>query len=177
MSNHPGVNDVLGLLDTLKEAVHEFGVREAKLENEFRLASVAETKAHEAEIEALSVEFSERITQAAVGFQTGTEACRSRFERRKTKINQAHYAARKRILEAISEQEGRQKNRIQENVLEAERRRDTERRNAESALEEFNLRLSGHARIRRAYGAGRAQSVSRLRHFSEDARQRGAIAT
>ena len=42
MNNHPGVNDMLALLDAMKNAVRDFVAREEKLNSDFRVQSAAE---------------------------------------------------------------------------------------------------------------------------------------
>ena len=44
MSNHPGANEMLALLNELKASVHEFAAREERLAVEFRAGSAMATE-------------------------------------------------------------------------------------------------------------------------------------
>jgi hypothetical protein len=146
----PGVNQTLALLDSLGGAFREFADREAQLTNESRAGSAAETKAFESAEEAQETQLAGALSEAEAVFQNGKQNAQARFEQRKRWINQAHMASRKRAMDAIRDQEGRQKYKIQESSLGAERRRDNDATAAAAAREEFHNRL---AESREAFNA------------------------
>jgi hypothetical protein len=142
VSNHLGTTDALALLDGLKAAVHEFAAREEKLNAEFRARSNAETKTFDQAAAVQAAETSEIMARATAEFQNEREQSAARFQKRKARINQAHMASRKRALDAIRDEEGKRKYKVQEGTLNAERRRETSLADAAKALEDFNGRLA-----------------------------------
>ena len=141
MSNHPGANEMLALLNELKASVHEFAAREESLAVDFRAGSAMATRACEAAVDAHAAQVSQAIAGAEAGLQTEKARAEARFEQRKRWINQAHFSARKRALENIRQQEGRAKYKVQEGTLRMERQRETELATAASVRQEFHARL------------------------------------
>ncbi|MGA3163123.1 MAG: FtsK/SpoIIIE domain-containing protein [Verrucomicrobiota bacterium] len=138
MSSHLGVNATLALLDRLKSAIQDFAAREGKLNDEFRARFAAETKAFESAREKHASWLTESLAGAEAAFEAEKDKWRSKFESRKTRINQAHTAACKQIREGI----GGFERRIRENLTQAERDRDAELANAAVTWEDFNTKLA-----------------------------------
>jgi DNA segregation ATPase FtsK/SpoIIIE-like protein len=136
------VNQTLALLDSLGGALRDFAASEEQLNGGFRAGSAAETKTFEAAMEAHESQLAEALTHEETAFQTVKENGLARFEKRKRWINQAHMASRKRAMEAIRDQEGRQKYKIQESSLGAERLRNTDLATADATREAFHIRLT-----------------------------------
>jgi hypothetical protein len=136
-----GVNEMLALLDALKGALHDFAAREEKLNGEFHARTAAETKAFEASTQEHASQLSERIAGAETGLEAEKKHCRSKFERRKARIAQAHLTCNRQVMEG-TDLEGRQKHRLQTSALGAERNRDAELANAAVTLENFKIKLA-----------------------------------
>jgi hypothetical protein len=136
-----GVNEMLALLDALKGALQDFAAREEKLNGESRARNAAETKAFEASTQEQASRLSERIADAETGLEAEKKKCRSRFERRKARITQAHLTCNRQVMEG-TDLEGRRKHRLQKSALDAERKRDTDLANAAATLENFKIKLA-----------------------------------
>ena len=160
MSSHLGVNGTLALLDRLKSAVQDFAAKEEKLAGEFRVRFTASTKAFETAQEEQTSRLTEDIAGMEASFEAGKDECRSKFESRKTRINQAHTTASKRVREGV----GGFDQRIRENLTQAERDRDAELANAAVVWEDFNTKL---AQSREAFEPLEKAAKSAFRGYSE----------
>ena len=132
---------MLALLDRFQSALQDFAAREEKLDGESRARTSAETKAFEASTEQHAARLSERIADAETGLEAEKKNCRSRFERRKARIAQAHLTCNRQVMEG-TDLEGRQKHRLQTSAMAAERNRDTDLANAAATLENFKIKLA-----------------------------------
>jgi hypothetical protein len=132
---------MLALLDRFQSALQDFAAREEKLNGEFHARTSAEAKAFEASTEEQAARLSERIAGAETGLEAEKINCRSRFERRKARISQAHLTCNRQVMEG-TDREGRQKHGLQTSTMAAERKRDAELANAVANLENFNLKLA-----------------------------------
>lgn len=141
MSNKFGAKDMVALLDALKNAMRDFASREEKLNADFRARSTVETRAFDAAREKQSTAAAETISKTEADFLRAKERAGARFDQRKSRLNQAHISARKRVLDAIAQQEADIKYSVQSGSLEAERVRDEKLAGEVSALEDFNRRL------------------------------------
>jgi DNA segregation ATPase FtsK/SpoIIIE, S-DNA-T family len=142
VSSHPGIKETLELLGRLRETIHEFAAREEKLTAALRSRTAAEKKTFEAGSTAQESRATEAVAGAEAGFERDRQRAQSRFELRKTRINQGHMASRKRALDAIRDQEGKRKYKVQAGTLSAERQREANLAAAVTAYEEFQARLS-----------------------------------
>ena len=133
---------MVALLETLRNAMRDFAAREEKLNADFRARSGVETRAFEIEKDKQSTASQETLAKAEAEFQAAKEGVQARFEARKTKINQAHINARKRVLDAISQQEADIKYSVQSGSLEAERVRDEKLTATAAALQDFERRTN-----------------------------------
>src|ERR1051325_7968786 len=120
----PSARQILARLDALKNAAEEFAAREEKLNRDFQSRATALTTAFESAMQAHETELAERITETGAAQETDTARASARFEQRKVRLNDAHYAVRKRVMESVTHEEGRRKYKIQEGTLDAERRRE-----------------------------------------------------
>ncbi|HWC61113.1 MAG TPA: hypothetical protein VHC44_15565, partial [Verrucomicrobiae bacterium] len=141
MSNNFGAKDMVALLETLKNAMRDFAAREEKLNTDFRTRSAMETRAFDIAKDQQSASAADTIAKAESEFDAATEQSKTHFEQRKTKLNQAHINARKRVLDQISQQEADIKYSVQTGSIEAERVRDEKLTAAAAALEDFNRRV------------------------------------
>ena len=132
---------MLALLDRFRSAIQDFADREEKLNGEFRARTAAETKAFEASTQEQASQLSERIADAKTGLEAERKNCRSKFERRKARITQAHLTCNRQVMEG-TDREGRHKHWLQKNTVDAERKRDAELANAATTLENFKSKLA-----------------------------------
>jgi hypothetical protein len=132
---------MLALLDQFQSAIQDFAEREEKLNGESRARTAAETKAFETSTQEQATRLSERIAGAETGLEAEKKNCRSKFERRKARINQAHLTCNRQVMEG-TDREGRQKHGLQKSTLDAERKRDAELANAAVTLENFKIKLA-----------------------------------
>ncbi|HLP77170.1 MAG TPA: hypothetical protein VK327_09655, partial [Candidatus Paceibacterota bacterium] len=142
MSNHLETKDALALLNQLKATVQEFATREEKINADFRTRSAAEEKAFEAARESRVAQNAELLSQAEAGHRESIARCEARFEERKKRISRSHMESRRRAMDAIHEQEGKRKYKVQEGTLNAEKRREACLGAAAAALEEFETRVT-----------------------------------
>ena len=132
---------MVALLETLKNALRDFAAREEKLNSDFRTRSAVETRAFDAAKGTQSTTAAETIAQATANFDSASGQAHTRFEQRKACLNQAHINARKRVMDAITQQEADIKYSVQTGSLEAERVRDEKIAATAAALEDFNRRV------------------------------------
>lgn len=142
MSNQFGAKEMLALLETLKSAMRDFAAREEKLNADYRARSAAEIRAYDNSIKNQATEGEEATAKLEVNYQETKTRAKARFEQRKAKINSAHIAARKRVLDEIGQQEAEIKYSVQSGSLEAERVRDEKLAASASAVEDFNRRTT-----------------------------------
>src|SRR5438128_4497715 len=108
-----GVTEMVALLEKLRNAIADFAAREEKLNQGFQLKIAAETRAFEAAQREQTSQQAGRLAEAESSFQTQKENAQARFERRKTKINEAHKRLRRTAMEDITTREGRRKHKLQ----------------------------------------------------------------
>jgi hypothetical protein len=137
-----GVNEMLALLDRLESAVRTFTEREEKLTGEFRARSSATEKAFETATEERASQLAERIAGAETAFEADKHKLQSKFDRRKSRITQAHRTSTQQVMEG-TDRAGRRQRQIQEGSMDTERRRDDDLAKAAAKLEKFKARLAG----------------------------------
>src|SRR5258708_21395760 len=82
------------------------------------------------------------IRQADSLLAAGEQAATGKYERRKSRIHQAHKAARKQAAERIEGLEGRRKYKLQAEMLQATRNRETSLARDEAPFEELKTGLA-----------------------------------
>jgi S-DNA-T family DNA segregation ATPase FtsK/SpoIIIE len=142
VNNNFGVSEMLDLLERLKGVVQDFRGREDKLDLDYRVRINNEKKAHETAAKEQAQRHSEQLTNAEIEAQNDYARWTSRFDRRKVLINEAHKKLRRLAVDDVTNHEGRRKHRLQQNALEAEKRRDSDLANASTALKEFKEKLA-----------------------------------
>jgi hypothetical protein len=138
----PGVNEMLALLDALKKNVRDFAAREEKLESDFRVQTAAGLRGFASRNQAQEAAAMTQELDVATALKNEKDQCQSRFERRKIRINSAHAAVSRRVLNQIGEQDTRWKEQTRQGVQAAERRRDEQLAGAAAAYENFRQQLS-----------------------------------
>jgi S-DNA-T family DNA segregation ATPase FtsK/SpoIIIE len=141
----PSVSETLSSLDHLKSVVQDFSAREAQLDQEFRARKAAESRGSDAAAKELAQQHADRIAEAQVNAHDHRARWEARFDRRKVRINEAHKRARRRAVEDVTVHEGRRKHKLQQNAMEAERRRDAELAVSTAAFENFKQQLGDSA--------------------------------
>ncbi len=133
---------MLALLERFKSVVQDFRAREDKLDLDYRVRLNNEKRAFETAAKEQSQRQTDLLANAEVESQNEIARWSSRFDRRKVGINEAHKKLRRKAVDDVQEHEGRRKHRLQQNALEAERRRDKDLANAAAALKEFKAKLA-----------------------------------
>jgi S-DNA-T family DNA segregation ATPase FtsK/SpoIIIE len=132
-----GVKEMLALLDALKSAVRDFAAREEKLNGEFRAQSAAATRLSDEAVVKRTEKLAEAVDRENAEFAERKNRRQADYENRKARINQAHAAVRKRVMDEIGEHHGQLKYKIQASTLEAEHRRDDALAGTVTTLENF----------------------------------------
>jgi DNA segregation ATPase FtsK/SpoIIIE, S-DNA-T family len=135
--SNPGVKEMLALLDALKGAVRDCAAREAKLNGDFRAQSDAATRLSDEAAVKRTEKLADGVDAENAAFAERTQRRQFAHEQRKARINQAHAAVRKRVMDEIGELHGQSKYKIQASTLEAERRRDDALAVTVTTLESF----------------------------------------
>ena len=163
MNRNPGVSETIALLDALKSAVRDFAAREAKLTDDFN----TQTAATEQLSDEAAVKNSEKLGDAVDAENTAFAERKQRhqadYENRKARINQAHAAVRKRVMDEIGKQHGQLQYKMQASTLEAERRRDEALANTVVTLENFRQATAQSVGDLDELDEFRAPGVRRLR--------------
>jgi hypothetical protein len=133
---------MLALLEKLKGVVQDFRAREDKLDLDYRVRINNEKRALDTATKEHAQQQSDRLANAEIEAQNELARWSSRFDRRKVRINEAHKKLRRKAVDDVTEHEGRRKHKLQQNALEAEKRRDTDLANASTALKEFKAKLA-----------------------------------
>ena len=137
MNRHPGVSEIIALLNALRNVIRDFAARENRSNSEFHAQSAAAVRlADEASVRRTS-KLAEDVDRENAAFEERKQQCQIRYDNRKARINQAHAAVRKRVMDEIGEQHGQLKYRIQASTLDAEHRRDDALAGTVVTLENF----------------------------------------
>jgi hypothetical protein len=142
VSSHLGLNETLALLDRLRSAIQDFAAREEKLAGEFRTRSAAEAKAFDAATQRQESRLAVAIADAEDAFEVEKDKRRSKFEKRKARITQAHLVVTKQVREGVGGREGRRKQKISEGSTQAERDREAGLANTVATLADFKTKLA-----------------------------------
>jgi hypothetical protein len=134
----------LALVARLKAVLQDFSARDKSLEDDFRARFAAEARSHEANSKKLAEEQSQRLAQAEAAARESMTRWQTRFDHRKVRINEAHKIMRRRVVENVTEQEGRDKHKLQQRAMGAQRNRDSALANAAEANAQFHQKLTEH---------------------------------
>lgn len=141
MSN-PGVDETLALLDALKGAIEEFAAREEKANANFRARSAALLKTFEIATRQIETGLAAGLEEIQSSFGAAEAQCRTRNQRRKDRINQAHINARKSIHDTINAQEEESKEIVRVGSRIAEEQRDENLDEARNDFDTFQQELA-----------------------------------
>ncbi len=162
MSSHLGLNETLALLNRLRSAIQDFAAREEKLAGEFRTRSAAEAKVFDAATQRQESRLAVAIADAEDAFEVEKDKRRSKFEKRKARITQAHLVVTKQVREGVGGREGRRKQKISEGSTQAERDREAGLANTVATLADFKTKL---AENREAFNLLEAEAGSAFRGY------------
>ncbi len=137
MNRHPGASEIVALLNALKNVIRDFAAREKKLNTDFRAQSAAADKlADEADVKR-SAKLAGDVDDENAAFEERKRQLQINYDNRKARINRAHAAVRKKVMDEISEQDARWKFKNQASMLDAERSRDDALAGTVVTLENF----------------------------------------
>ena len=140
--SHLGVQATLELLENLRGGIREFAAREQKLKSELRDKLAALRYRRDGQAEESRSRISAEIGQAEATFQVTKAAVQTSYDRRKSRITEAHKSSKKSALGEIEGKEGRRKHKLQTETLQAKRQRETELASTETTCEEFKIALA-----------------------------------
>jgi hypothetical protein len=142
VNSQTSISEILTLLDALKAAIRDVAAREEKLESMFRVQSAAVSEAFSSRNQAQAVTSAENETNAAVALEAEKQLIQSRFEKRKARINRAHSAVNRWVVEQINYTDAEWKDRTKEGVAAAELHRNDELASATTNYNQFQQNLA-----------------------------------
>jgi len=137
VSNTLGVSKTIELLDSLKRTVHEFAVREERINGDFRTKGVAERRRCEQAIAALTSQLETVTAEAEAAFQSAKQSTDVRYEQRKARIPYAHRASQEQARKNIESETGRLKYEVQRDMMQTKRRHETDLATTETVFAQF----------------------------------------
>jgi len=160
--NNLDVKEMLALLDALKNAIRDFAMREEKMNGDFRARSAAAEKLFDDATVEQSKKLADSIEKENIIYDSVKNDSQNNFENRRFRINRAHAAARKHVMDEIAGEHGHLKEKIQADTQEAERRRDDSLAETVVTLENFRIKVADAAekldelmqRARKTLGGG-----------------------
>ena len=163
--SHLGVQATLELLENLRGTIREFAAREQKLKSELRDKLAALRYRRDGQAEESRSRISAEIGQAEATFQVAKAAVQTSYDRRKSRITEAHKSSKKSALGEIEGKEGRRKHKLQTETLQAKRQRETELASTETTCEEFKIALASEDEALAALEARARSSFQGYRRF------------
>ncbi|HEY6168835.1 MAG TPA: hypothetical protein VI454_12400, partial [Verrucomicrobiae bacterium] len=137
-----GVHTTLELLGRLRQVVRDANARGSQIEQEYRLQLRRERIAFDSEAKKLDAALAAATAGAESAAQTEKQRVEARSAERGARIDRALKQTLGSRLGVIDEQEGRHKFKIQRDLVQATRTRETDRANAEQAFEQFRAVLA-----------------------------------
>ncbi|HEY1787451.1 MAG TPA: FtsK/SpoIIIE domain-containing protein [Verrucomicrobiae bacterium] len=147
MNNIPAVNDILALLDSLKQTVREFTAREGRLETDFHDRSSNALKLYETQNEQLETDWDARVAAAEADLESRKAQSKSLNNARKDRIERAYKTARGRAVSNVEGQDARWRGEVQSGLVEAEQKRDADLAAAAAANDNFQQKFAETAAI------------------------------
>jgi DNA segregation ATPase FtsK/SpoIIIE, S-DNA-T family len=124
VNNIPSVNAVLALLDSLKQTVRDFTMREERLETDFHNRSSAAHKLYENQNEQLETDWEARVATAEADLASRKSRAQALNNARKDRIERAYKAARGRAVSGVESQDARWREQVQTGLAEAGQKRN-----------------------------------------------------
>jgi len=141
VNRHLGANEMLALLNQLKSVLQDFAAQEEKLGGELRARTGAENKAYEAASRAQDAQSAEILSGAEAAAETERKNLRSRFERRKARITQAHLTCNRQVMEG-TDRAGRRQRGLQRSAMDTERQKEEDLAANTARWQDFQNRLA-----------------------------------
>ena len=142
MNNIPAVNNILALLDSLKQTVRDFTAREARLETDYQNRTSAALKLYETQNETLETDWEARLTEAEAELQSEKERAQSLNNARKDRIERAYKTVRGRAVSSVESQDAKWRGQVQSGLVEAEQKRDADLAAAATANDNFRQKFA-----------------------------------
>ena len=142
MSSHLGATKTLELLDRLQGTVRDFAAREEKANREFLARCAADRRLRERAIAEVNRWLEAVQADAESALQTAKQAAESKYQRRTSRIVEAHKASKKQAADYAANWEGTRKYRLQKEEMQSARDRETGLAATEEAYEEFKRQLA-----------------------------------
>ncbi|MBI3882421.1 MAG: ATP-binding protein [Verrucomicrobia bacterium] len=137
MSNHPGVNPSLDLLDQLRDTVRDAAAREEKLTQELRAKLATEHRRRDEAGEELAQQLTVEITAANAGLDAALHSAAAKYEHRRVRIRDAHRASKRQGTDRAARHKDRRQSELQRDQMKADRDRDAGMAAAAAAYQEF----------------------------------------
>src|SRR5262245_13094603 len=116
--------EIVARLEQLKRLLEDVAAREAKLQAETSARTMAEERAWKGEERELAMRDEAELAEVESVYADRRERAQMWLEGRKVRSNEADKSARGAAMDRMAEYEGRRKNRLQKNALDAENQRD-----------------------------------------------------
>jgi len=142
VNNIPAVNNILALLDSLKQTVRDFTAREARLETDYQNRTSAALKLYETQNETLETDWEARLTEAEAELQSEKERAQSLNNARKDRIERAYKTVRGRAVSSVESQDAKWRGQVQSGLVEAEQKRDADLAAAATANDNFRQKFA-----------------------------------
>jgi hypothetical protein len=142
VNNHPGLRETLALLDTLKEVVRDFTLREEKLNHDHRTQTMAAENAFVERNHVQEAAAHEHMVTAEAGLEAEKNRHQSRYEKRQAWIDEIHAGLKDRISSQINDQEKICNDQTQARLVEIEQQRKDELARAAATHEQFQQKLA-----------------------------------
>ncbi|MDB6068246.1 MAG: segregation ATPase, FtsK/SpoIIIE family [Pedosphaera sp.] len=165
MSNHPGVEKTLELLDSLKTTVREFAASEEKLNQELKLKLAREVQHRDETAAEQLARFTAESAALEDSFQSSNTTAEARYQKRKAWISEARKSSKEQSLERIESRTGHRKYELQKKLIQAERTRDASLVDAATACQDFKTNLAQEQETLAALEAKTRASFSGYRKF------------
>ena len=136
------VPETLGQLDALAAAAADFAAREEKLNREHQARTGAAQQQWEAAQAAANDQLGDHVDAVRDDYEERRASNSQWFAQRKRRINTAHANVRRKLVDGITGQEGRQKFAMQKGTLDAERNRVAALAQADTDHAEYQQNLA-----------------------------------
>ncbi len=142
MSSHLGPKQTLELIENLKTTVRDFAAREVKLSQEYRVKTTAGQNRRDEALEEFNRQLAGETGQADATAHAAREIIQGKFKSRKTVIADAIKTSLKVGFNRIEIKEGGRKHKLQTEIIQNKRHRETGLASAENTQAEFKTALA-----------------------------------
>lgn len=143
MSSHLELKQTLELVEHLNAIVRDFAAREVKLSQEHRVKITAGQNRLDEAVEELNRQLAGEIGRTDASFRAAREIIEGQYKSRKTVITDAIKTSLKTGFNRIEIKEGGRKHKLQTEIIQNKRNRETGLAAAENTHAEFKTALAG----------------------------------